>query len=334
MKKRIVVTGAGGHLGSTILRLLHGSDAELFGLVLPGERAPRFSGVRYIEGDVRDRESLRPLFEGEGMGPLYLIHTAGLIDIGREVSPALYAVNVEGTKNLLALCAEYQVERLVYVSSVHAIPEGGERTVLREVNRFSADQVVGGYAKTKAEATEAVLDAARMGLPAVVVQPSGILGPYDTSGNHLVQMVSDYLRGKLPACVRGGYDFVDVRDVAAGCLSALTRGRAGECYILSNRRYELREVLGMVRRIAGGRKLPVFPLALARMAAPAIQWRARRRGERPLYTSYSLHTLGTGDRFSHEKATRELGYHPRDLFLTLRDTVLWMRSGGKFPAVC
>ena len=62
--------------------------------------------------------------------------------------------------------------------------------------------------------------------------------------------------------------------------------------------------------------------------------RDRRRGERPLYTSYSLHTLGTGDRFSHEKATRELGYHPRDLFLTLRDTVLWMRSGGKFPAVC
>ncbi len=200
------------------------------------------------EGDVRDRESLRPLFEGGGESPLYLIHTAGLIDIGKEVSPALYAVNVEGTKNLLALCAEYQVERMVYVSSVHAIPEGGERTVLREINCFSAEQVVGGYAKTKAEATEAVLDAARAGLSAVVVQPSGILGPYDTSGNHLVQMVGDYLRGKLPACVRGGYDFVDVRDVAAGCLSALTRGRAGECYILSNRRYELREVLGMVRR--------------------------------------------------------------------------------------
>ena len=71
--------------------------------------------------------------------------------------------------------------------------------------------MTGGYAKTKAEATRAVLKAAEEGLDVVVVHPSGILGPYDRSGNHLVQMVSEYLRGTLPACVKGGYDFVDVR---------------------------------------------------------------------------------------------------------------------------
>lgn len=334
VKGILVITGAGGHLGNTILRLSRGADLELRGLVLPGEDTRRFPDIHYVEGDVRDEDSLRPLFENTDGRPLYLVHTAGRIDISQEVSPELRAINVDGTKNLLKLCGQYRVERMVYVSSVHAIPEAKEHTVLREVTHFSADQVVGGYAKTKAEATEEVLKAAREGLPAVVVQPSGILGPYDTTGNHLVQMVSDYLRGKLPACVRGGYDFVDVRDVASGCLAALTLGTVGECYILSNRRYEIRDVLEMVRRIAGGRKLPVLPIALAKMAAPAIQWRAKRRGERPLYTSYSLHTLGTGDQFSHEKATRELGYHPRDLFLTLRDTVLWMRTGKRFPAIC
>ena len=171
----------------------------------------------------------------------------------------------------------------------------------------------------------------RDGLDAVVVQPSGIIGPFDTAGNHLVQLIRDYLRGALPACVRGGYDFVDVRDVAAGCLLALENGRCGASYILSNRYYEVKEVLDIVRGEAGGRRLPVLPMAVARAAAPLLQWTARLRGQRPLYTAYSLHTLKSNDRFSHDKATAELGYRPRDLRDTLRDTVLWLRRKQAVP---
>lgn len=151
------------------------------------------------------------------------------------------------------------MKRLVYVSSVHAIPEQEKLQVLEEVQNFSPEAVIGGYAKTKAEATQLVLEAVREGLDAVVVQPSGILGPYDSSHNHLVQMIADYLHGKLPACVRGGYDFVDVRDVADGCLAAAEKGKRGECYILSNRHYEVKDVLSMVRSSNGGRKLPYCP---------------------------------------------------------------------------
>ena len=97
--------------------------------------------------------------------------------------------------------------------------------MLTEVDHFSPESVEGAYAKTKAEASQAVLDMVREGLNAVIVHPSGILGPYDRSGNHLVQMVTDYLEGRLPACVKGGYDFVDVRDVAKGCLLAMDKGR-------------------------------------------------------------------------------------------------------------
>ena len=191
--------------------------------------------------------------------------------------------------------------------------------------------MTGGYAKTKAEATQAVLDAVQAGLDAVVVHPSGIIGPFDTAGNHLVQLVRDYLRGALPACVRGGYDFVDVRDVAAGCLLALEHGQRGASYILSNRHYEVKEVLDIVRSEAGGRRLPVLPMGIARAAAPLLQWVARLRGRRPLYTAYSLYTLKSNDRFSHDKATAELGYRPRDLRDTLRDTVLWLRRKQAVP---
>lgn len=319
MKKQYLITGANGHLGGTIIRMLSGPDTQIYGLLLPGEKGGSWENVEYIYGDVRDIESLKPFFERADNA--VVIHTAGIVDIAGKVTPGMYDVNVNGTKNIISMCRGYSVRRLVYVSSVHAIPEGDKDSVTNEVKRFSPDLVVGGYAKTKAEATQAVMAAAGEGLDVVVVHPSGILGPYDASGNHLVQMVKDYVAGKLPACVRGGYDFVDVRDVAAGCITAGEMGKAGECYILSNRHYEVKEVLRIAKRECGGRRLPVLPMWMAKAAAPFFAWLARRRKERPLYTGYSLYTLESNDRFSHDKATAELGYRPRDLKLTIRDTI-------------
>lgn len=270
MKTLYLVTGADGHLGSTIIRLLRKQNRTVRGLLIPGKTAPDIPGVRYFHGDVRDPESMRPLFEDAGCRELSVIHTAGMISIAENVTPELYDVNVNGTKNIISLCFQYKVKRLLYVSSVHAIPEQNKLKVLHETTDFSPDLVKGAYAKTKAEATKAVLDAVQKGLDAVVVHPSGILGPFDTSGNHLVQMVTDYIEGRLPACVNGGYDLVDVRDVAAGCLAALERGKKGECYILSNRHYEIKDVLRMVKMLCGGRRLPVLPMWMAKITAPLI----------------------------------------------------------------
>ena len=329
MKKLYIITGANGHLGSTIIRKLRSTACRIRGLILPTETGTDEENLTYYTGDIRSKDSLRPLFENTDGEEVIVIHTAGIIDISEHVSPTVYDVNVNGTKNVLALCKEFAVSRLVYVSSVHAIPELDPLSVLHEVNTFSPDTVIGGYAKTKAEATQAVLDAAKDGLDAVVVHPSGILGPYDRSGNHLVQMVTDYISKRLPACVRGGYDFVDVRDVADGCLAAAEKGRSGECYILSNRHYEIKEVLAMVKEETGRRKLPVLPMWMAKAAAPMMQWYAKCKKERPLYTKYSLHTLQSNDRFSHTKATLELGYNPRDLKQTIHDTIVWYTETQK-----
>ena len=324
MEKTYLVTGACGHLGGTLVRLLERTGAQVRGLRLPSEQARDRAHVTYYPGDVRDRDSLRPLFRGLAGREVVVFHTAAIVDISGEATPQMHDVNVNGTKNILALCREYGVKRLVYVSSVHAIPEKDGYAVLREVDRFSPRQVTGGYAKTKAEATQAVLDAAAQGLDAVVVHPSGILGPFDGTGNHLVQLVKEYAGGKLPACVKGGYDFVDVRDVAAGCLAAAEKGRSGQCYILSNRHYEVKEVLAMAKTLCHGRRLPVLPMWMAQAAEPLLGWVARVKKQRPLYTKYSLYTLRSNDRFDHGKATAELGYRPRDLRQTVRDTLRWL----------
>ncbi len=227
--RRYIVTGAAGHLGSTIMRQLADAGQDATGLLLPGEKEKVSSPLlRYFEGDVCDIDSLRPLFNGCAGKEVVFIHTAAVISIASRMPAGLYDVNVNGVKNILQICKQYGAKRLVHVSSVHAIPELPKGRVMTEPASFSSDLVVGGYAKTKAEAAQAVMDAAAEGLDVVAVFPSGIVGPFDEGRNHLVQLVLEFMRGALPACVAGGYDFVDVRDVAQGCLQAAVRGRKGE----------------------------------------------------------------------------------------------------------
>lgn len=325
--KRYIITGAGGHLGNTLLRILKDTDAEVHALLLPREKAAvKAENIRYIRGDVRRPDTLEALFGGKPAEEVTVIHGAGVISISKRVSPLVYEVNVNGTKNMIAASLRHRVDRFVYVGSVHAIPELPAGRRIKEAEKFSPDLVEGAYAKTKAEATQAVLDAVKDGLPAVVVQPSGIIGPYDRGNNHLVQMVRDYLQGRITACVKGGYDFVDVRDVAQGCLLAAEKGRTGRCYILSGEYAAIRDLLGSVGRPYGKKALPVIPLFLARLAAPVNELIAKRRGKRPLYTAYSLYTLTSNSNFSKERAVRELGYHTRPLEDTIRDTAGYLTT--------
>ena len=178
--------------------------------------------------------------------------------------------------------------------------------------------------------TAYALAARARGLDVRVVHPSGICGPYDYGHGHLTQLVQDFCTGRLAAGVDGGYDFVDVRDVAAGILACCDRGRPGECYILSGRYCTVRDVLAMLHRITGRRRVRVMlPLWLARAMAPLSEQYYRLLRQPPLYTAYSLYTLSSGARFSHAKAARELGYTTRPFGTTLADTVAWLRRQGR-----
>ncbi len=322
-----IITGAGGHLAGAILRTLINKDCLVRGLLLPGEEGLPGNNVTYITGDVTEPETLDPLFENTDGAKVIVLHCAGIVSIQKKVSYATYRVNVIGTRNIIAKCRRYSVHRLVYVSSVHALPEK-KGSVIRETDHFSPDTVDGAYAKTKAEATQAVLDAARNGLNAIIVHPSGIVGPFDRYGdNHLVQMMSLYLRHRLPAGVRGGYDFVDVRDVAEGVLLAAQRGTPGECYILSNRYISMKELLEEMRKCTGRkRRLRMMPYFAARLFVPICERYAKLTHTRSIYTAYSIKTLANQTYFCHDKATAELGYHTREFKDTVRDTLLYLQQ--------
>ena len=331
MDELIILTGANGHLGRTIVRQLAGSGKNVRGLVLPREDTAFLDemGVETLYGDVRDRGSLKALFEGTDGQKLVVIHAAGIINITSHVPPEMWEVNVTGTKNMAELSLEYHAERFVYISSVHAIQEKPDREQILETKDFSADSVSGGYAKTKAEAAAYIMECAeKKGLPAVVLHPSGIIGPGDSGTNHVVAVIKAYLEKRVPASIWAGYNLVDVRDVAQAVIASIDKGRVGETYILSGHHCKLPNIFKAVNLIVGDgpRICPVVPKWVARLAVPIIEKAALRGNKRPLFTKYALETLDSNDNFSYAKASRELGFHPRSIFDSLKGTVAWLEQ--------
>jgi dihydroflavonol-4-reductase len=209
-------------------------------------------------------------------------------------------------------------------SSVHAIPDRPQTETMVEVDHFDPDRVDGQYAKSKAAAAQLALDYAARGLNVSVVHPSGIIGPGDRrQNNYMIRTIHLMAEGKIPLSVPGGYDFVDVRDVAEGIVQCAEKGRSGQCYILSGHYATVRQLMDEVCALVG-RRAPrgAVSLGLARWIAPAAEWFAGITGNhRPVFTPYSVATLQTNAHFSHAKATAEFAYSPRPLTDTLRDTL-------------
>ena len=328
MFRRYLVTGASGFLGRAVLAELTKTDAEVRALVmendpLAGELPER---VSVVSGDVCDEASLNRFFLGAD-SETCVIHCAGVVSVASHPGERIYRVNVGGTNNILRHCEKADVGKLVYVSSVHAIPEGPKGTDITEDAVFSPEAVRGDYAKSKAIATALVFEAASRGLNASVVFPSGIIGPGDVGKGSITNMLLSFLAGKLPLAVKGGYDFVDVRDVAAGIIACIEHGRPGHGYILSGQYASLRDILNAAKEVLQiKRRVSYLPICFAKMIAPIYEkWSLKKR--KPLYfTPYAVAVLNSNSRFSKAAAMKTLGYAPRSLKSSICDMVLWLKA--------
>ena len=127
--------------------------------------------------------------------------------------------------------------------------------------------------------------------------------------------------------VKGGYDFVDVRDVADGVISACKNGTNGECYILSNRYIAIKELCDLICDVQGRKKIKmVLPIGLAKLIAPFFEVYYNLKKQTPLFTKYSLYTLSSNANFSNEKAKEKLKFKNRNMKDTIKDTVEWMNK--------
>lgn len=321
----IVITGATGHLGNVLVRKLINQGKKVRVLILPGEDTVSLEGleVEKVEGDVRDPDSLRKAFEGADI----VYHCAGIISILPGQQKQLYQVNVLGTRNVVNMCLETKVKRLVYTSSIHALSEPAPGIVFDESREFNPENVLGEYSKSKTLGTLEVIRGIKKGLDAVILCPSGIIGPYDYRISEMGKLIVDFIKGKVKACVDGAYDFVDVRDVAEGLILACDKGKKGECYILSGQQISVQQLLKFLEEISGV-KAPSFRLSrqVARVAGFFNVFYCNLMKIKPLFTPFSIDVLASNSLVSCQKAQDELGYSSRSIYESIKDTVSWFRQ--------
>ncbi len=334
MSKMYLVTGAAGFLGSHICSELLERGEKVRALVLPGDPARKYipKAVEVVEGDLCDKTSLIPFFCVSDDVETIVIHCASMVTVNPDFNQKLIDINVGGTENMIDLVLEHpECRQMVYVSSTGAIPEQPKGQMITEVRSFDPEKVVGWYSRSKAIATQKVLDAVEQkGLHACVVHPSGILGPEDHAISETTGTVIKIMNGEMPAGMQGSFNLCDVRDLAHGCILAADRGKDGECYILANKEVTLKQVCRMLKEDCGCQEPRFYlPLGIANMLAKGMEAKAKKSGSKPLMTTFSVYNLARNNAFDYSKAERELGYHTRSYAETLHDEAAWLKANGK-----
>jgi len=338
---KIAVTGASGHVGSNLCRILIEEGHQVNVLVHQNTKSIEGLKLEQIKGDITDKEALMSLCKDVEV----VFHLAAKISINSKANGRISKTNIEGTRNLIEACKAKNVRRLIHFSTIHAIDHNPYDLPLDETREMVMNSPI-RYEETKAQGELLVQEAVKDGLDAVILNPTSIVGPYDFGpslmGQALLKMykntlpvtipfvVSQCTGNKIGSLVQGGYNFVDVRDVCQAAIQAAERGKSGERYIVSGQYLSLTNLSKTIAEVTGAKTTSfTFPAWLAKMGVPFITIWAKMRNEAPLYTYESLNILKSVNKnISNQKARNELDYQPREIKDTINDTIHWFKENG------
>jgi len=322
----VVVTGANGHIGANLVRALLVRGRQVRALIHRDREAIEGLDVETVEGDICDLESLCRVFNNADV----VYHLAANISLSMYSWSTLEATNVVGTRNVVEACYHCNVQRLVHFSTIHALKQEPLDLPVDESRPLVDSRNCPPYDRSKANGEKEVRRGIEKGLDAVIINPTGIIGPHDYQPSHFGEVLLTLAQGKLPGLVAGGFNWVDVRDVVEGAIRAEEKAVTGARYILSGHWVSLPDLAAVVAEFTG---VPapnfVCPLWLASVGAPLVTAVDYLTGRRPLYTRVSIRALYSNRDVSHEKATRELGYQPRPIRQTILDTLRWFEGVGQ-----
>jgi dihydroflavonol-4-reductase len=319
---RALVTGASGFVGAAVARALLAAGWQVRTLLRAQSSRRNLQGleVEPVLGDLGEPGSLERALDGCEA----LFHVAADYRLWTTDPQALYRSNVDGTRNIIEAARRCGTARIVYTSSVATIGLRADGRPSDENDFGRLEQMIGHYKRSKFLAEAWVREAARGGMPIVIVNPSTPIGPGDVKPTPTGRLVLDAATGRMPAYVDTGLNIVHVDDVAAGHLLAYEHGRIGERYILGGTDLSLQRILSMIA-LASGRPAPRvrLPRALLLPLAYAAEALARVSGRDTRITVDGVRMAAHHMYFSSARAVRELGYRWRPAQQAIDDAVRW-----------
>lgn len=322
--KPALVTGATGFVGWHVARQLLDKGWRVRALVRPGSRLRELEEAEAVTGDLTDPASLERAVGGCGA----VFHVAADYRLWTSEPEAMYRSNVDGTRNMLDAARDAGVERIVYTSTVGCIgiPAGGFGD---EDSPVSLAQMSGHYKRSKFMAEQVALEAARSGLPVIIVNPTAPVGDRDFKPTPTGKIILDFLKGGMPAYIDTGLNLVDVRDVAAGHLRAAECGTPGRRYILGCENLSLAGILGKVAAVSGGKAPGLrIPYAVAYAAGAVSTAWASVTGKPPRAPLDAVRMAKKKMFVSHARAAADLGFAPGPVDAALLRAVTWFRDNG------
>jgi nucleoside-diphosphate-sugar epimerase len=318
MEKKILITGGTGFLGAYIIQELvetgHSVRAIRRSNKLPFFISPSLTGqVEWVEGDILDLPSLQDAMDG-----VYaVVHAAAKVSFTGKERKALFDINIEGTANVVNMAIEQDIQRFIHVSSVAALGRTARGEQVTEDKKWEGNKLNTNYAISKYHGEVEVWRGVGEGLPAVIVNPSTILGYGDWNTSSCAIFRSVFR--EFPWYTNGVNGFVDVKDVARAVSTLLDSDIIGERFILNGENWSFRQLFNCIA--AGfGKKPP------SREATPflgAVAWRLEKlktffSGNPSLLTRESAQIAQSSTYFDNQKILQCL---PGFKFTPLQDSI-------------
>ena len=312
---RFIITGGTGHIGNNLIRLINQnfSDAEILAYVRR-ENPKELAGAKYTPVlEELNKDNFANIVEKDDI----VVHLAGVIDLKNNQKELTNKINFLLAKDIADVCLEKGVKRFVYVGSVDAIYREGDGEI-EEPEKYYPDKMEGNYGISKAKASEYILNMFENNpeFNGVMVLPTAVIGVNDYKPSAAGKIILDTLRGKAELGIKGGYNFVDVEDVAGAILTLCQTDNKGQ-YILSGHNISVPKLYGKINEYKGLKKKPIiFPTWVARLACPFVN----------VLNKITLKALLDSHNYSCQRASEDFGYTPTDIDKTVQKTIDWFEK--------
>tara|TARA_R110002096_G_scaffold28336_13_gene85949 strand:+ start:7032 stop:8042 length:1011 start_codon:yes stop_codon:yes gene_type:complete len=323
-----LVTGANGHLGNNLVRLLLSENHKVRATTRNIDNLKPFEGLacEVVQADITDRESLRKAFKG--ITNLYAVG-ANFSMWAKNPKVEIYDNNVQGTQNVFDIAKECGIKNIVYVSSVASLDF--TKLPAHVDNGYNRDRR-NWYYNSKNDSDKLAIELGKKyGIRTVIILPSAMIGSKAFKLSYTNNLVYQILNGEIPVDTNVTLNWIDVKDVAFGAYRAMQKGKNGERYILANEQHTtLQESVKIASELYPELKLQTpkkVPKCLLYSVAGLMEFGSKLTRKEPLLQRHYLDMFyGLKQDYDITKSRQELGFNPKSSKIALIDALEYLKN--------